>query len=737
MASGPFSISVVRTRTGKSMRRCIFTFLGTLLFFILPLSTSLGHDVRPAYLEIVETGEGQFDVVWKIPMRGDLRPPIKPLFPPQCSSVTAVSTEMLPGSLVERWHMECGVKGLEGQTIEISGLQLTLIDVFLHIEMQDGRVYDAVVKGSSPWYSVQPGPGSLHISLTNLLEGLRHGVGSLELWILLASLTLFFSRTRNMFYTSVLLGFGYAVGFVAGAFGLIDIDNGWGRAAVSFLTLAFILRYSRVRIRGKDDPIPQFMLFGGMLLTGTLLGTGFTGGWSPAGLATLDIPVALFSYVLGTWASLLLMFGIMSRIQLLIGRIRVNSSNWLVRVPEYIIGAGGAFLLFRSMATILHPGMVLPYVRPETVIATLAIGYWVGKVGNERGVYGALIFLIALSVGVTLAVLDVPLVLVSTMIPVSIALLGVCIAFSRNLPMPLLLATHVFSGLFLGWVSGNWLTEHMGMVRSSAVGIVLLCCGIVLCALAVRKGALKKEHTTVDRITGLGFILVALVMRLFGYEASSFTAVSALATTGGIRIPVMSVVLFIGIASVIAVYFTRMKRKTGAPRAALIAATLLIIGLAIYPYGRIVLARPFVSIQKMNEDDTKGLIADLLQNTYRAVNLQDEFEIYDKLALSVHGDLVEKIYLESRKRTVLSSQDSPEVQIIEVTIADIIDTKATDDRLGYTFTCEWYVSGTIRHWAHQHNRQNRYVGLITVKRIEDTWKIVEWELLDEQRIMDS
>ena len=86
--------------------------------------------------------------------------------------------------------------------------------------------------------------------------------------------------------------------------------------------------------------------------------------------------------------------------------------------------------------------------------------------------------------------------------------------------------------------------------------------------------------------------------------------------------------------------------------------------------------------------------------------------------------------------TVLPNQDSPEVQIIEVTISDIMEEEITNDRLGYTYTCEWFVSGTIRHWAHQHNRQNRYIGLITVKRIEEVWKITEWELLDEQRIMD-
>jgi hypothetical protein len=648
-----------------------------------------------------------------------------------------VTADVLPGSLVERWRMDCGEQGLEGQTIEISGLPLTLMDVFLHIEMKDGRTYDTVVRGSDPSYTVRPGPSPLGILKENILNGLRAGIGSLELWLLIAAMTFFFGRKKDLLLAIMLTGLGYAVGFVAGAFGMILIDNGWGRAAVSLLTFALILQKEQFRSEAKNYSLYKNILLSGMFISTSLLGAGSSGAWSNTGLATLVMPVALFTYMIGIWTSLFAIMVITTRIQLLLGLINAKPTSWPVRIPAYVIGTGSAFLLFRSLGVIANPGSVQPFVRPESVIAALAFGYWAGRMENNRGVFGALFFIGALSAGLILAALNAPPALVSTMAPVSIALLGVGVAFNKNYQWFLLIAAGLLSGLFLGWTTGIWLTEHMGLIRPSAVGVVLLCCGLLFYTHAVKKGVLQELPVVFDKLIGLGFMLIALLMQLYSYEASTFTVVSTPGRRGGSGIPVISIILFAGTAAALVILVVRLKRKKAAPLVSAMAAALFIIGLGMYSHGRVVFARPIDSMQNMSEEETKVLITDLLQNTYRAVNLTDEFEIYDKLALSVHGDLVEKIYLESRKRTVLPNQDSPEVQIIEVTIRDIMEEKMTDDRLGYTYTCEWYVSGTIRHWAHQHNRQNRYIGLITVKRIDDAWKITEWELLDEQRIMDS
>ena len=41
------------------------------IFFALSFSRVSAHEVRPAYLEIHQTGTDTYDVLWKVPARGD------------------------------------------------------------------------------------------------------------------------------------------------------------------------------------------------------------------------------------------------------------------------------------------------------------------------------------------------------------------------------------------------------------------------------------------------------------------------------------------------------------------------------------------------------------------------------------------------------------------------------------------------------------------------------------------
>ena len=40
------------------------------------------HEIRPAFLQIIQTSETTYEVFWKIPSMGDAVPKIHPVFPP-------------------------------------------------------------------------------------------------------------------------------------------------------------------------------------------------------------------------------------------------------------------------------------------------------------------------------------------------------------------------------------------------------------------------------------------------------------------------------------------------------------------------------------------------------------------------------------------------------------------------------------------------------------------------------
>ena len=62
--------NVVRfgSRAPNAVLACSFLCLFLFPFFGFPLSA---HEVRPAYLELHQTGAEAYDILWKVPGRGE------------------------------------------------------------------------------------------------------------------------------------------------------------------------------------------------------------------------------------------------------------------------------------------------------------------------------------------------------------------------------------------------------------------------------------------------------------------------------------------------------------------------------------------------------------------------------------------------------------------------------------------------------------------------------------------
>jgi len=79
---------------------------GLIIFLLLGCSSAFAHEMRPAYLELRETKAETYDVLWKVPGRGDnLRLGLYVEFPADCKNLTEPR-----GSMINR--------------VEVAGLRL-------------------------------------------------------------------------------------------------------------------------------------------------------------------------------------------------------------------------------------------------------------------------------------------------------------------------------------------------------------------------------------------------------------------------------------------------------------------------------------------------------------------------------------------------------------------------------------------------------------------------------------
>src|SRR6478752_2288822 len=140
--------------------RASVPLLLTFVFFVTSLSAS-AHEVRPAYLELRQTGADTYDVLWKVPARGDnMRLGIYVEFPPGTSNVTTPRTLFANDASTERWSIK-RLGGLTGDKIHINGLVATTTDVLVRIENLDGTTQVTRVTPSSPSFVVAAAPSGL------------------------------------------------------------------------------------------------------------------------------------------------------------------------------------------------------------------------------------------------------------------------------------------------------------------------------------------------------------------------------------------------------------------------------------------------------------------------------------------------------------------------------------------------------------------------------------------------
>jgi hypothetical protein len=137
-----------------------------------------------------------------------------------------------------------------------------------------------------------------------------------------------------------------------------------------------------------------------------------------------------------------------------------------------------------------------------------------------------------------------------------------------------------------------------------------------------------------------------------------------------------------------------------------------------------------------NEPDpsrAEAIVGDLLHNVYRAFDYREEGDIYDVLAQSVSGELLTDIYLETKRGLVLANQGGAQARVKDIALASVI---VVPDPADDSFSVEagWTVHGSVGHWGHVHQRNNRYLARLRVVVDGERWKLREMSVLQEERL---
>jgi hypothetical protein len=161
---------------------------------------------------------------------------------------------------------------------------------------------------------------------------------------------------------------------------------------------------------------------------------------------------------------------------------------------------------------------------------------------------------------------------------------------------------------------------------------------------------------------------------------------------------------------------------------------ILVIGIvALFPRWHVSIgtsARP----SRISEDDSKVIVHSLLKNVYRAFDFREEENVYDKLAISVSGDLLKDVYLQSRKSMIIEQAGGAQAKVNQVDVLETDVQESKKQKGALDIRTKWTAVGSVGHWGHIHTRQNLYDAILTLVIANGSWKINEIELLEEKRL---
>ncbi|MDB4386481.1 hypothetical protein N9Z47_03860, partial [bacterium] len=203
-----------------------------------------------------------------------------------------------------------------------------------------------------------------------------------------------------------------------------------------------------------------------------------------------------------------------------------------------------------------------------------------------------------------------------------------------------------------------------------------------------------------------------------------------------IRLPVVTTVFVALALLLLVVSFTF---KLNLRKASIAGAVLVIIGLTLFRFLPVELPNPLAEKPKfeLSNEDATQVFAQLHKNMFRAFDYQNESDVYDALSKSVDGELLRQLYLDINQSLKVKEQGGAIARVNEVNLLEGQKSRSAinpDDELPeFDYACKWNLIGTIEHWGHIHERENKYDANFKIQLKDDAWKITEMQVNNEEQ----
>jgi hydrogenase/urease accessory protein HupE len=280
-----------------------------------------------------------------------VRLPVALRLPDDVKDVREPSVQELADSVVERRWVDAGPNGLAGKRIEFVGLPLTITDVLIRIEMEDGRKWTTIARASRPWIEIATSQSKLQVVGTYALEGIRHILLGADHMLFVLGLLLIVKDRWTLLKTVTAFTVAHSITLAIATLGYAEVPALPLNASIA-LSILF-LGPEIVRSWRGETSIAIRHPWAVAFAFGLLHGFGFASALTSAGLPRTELPLALVSFNLGVELGQLGFIALVLALEQSFRVLEIRWPRWAQALPGYTVGSLGAYWTLQRLALLL------------------------------------------------------------------------------------------------------------------------------------------------------------------------------------------------------------------------------------------------------------------------------------------------------------------------------------------------------------------------------------------------
>jgi len=309
-----------------------FTALLLTLFSLL----AIADEMRPALVQINQVDDNHYQILWKVPARGEMKLKLSLIIDGQQAPTTRESY-FVDGSYIERWQIQRdGVQGLQVKVIQ-PGSKIT--DIIIRFESLQGEMVTGRINTSQPTFTFPQELSYENVVKTYTMLGIEHILIGLDHLLFVACLVLIAGVSSKLFWAITGFTVSHSITLAISSLDIFSLPIAPLEAviALSIIFLAVEIAKCNQTSLTYRYPVVVSSSFG------LLHGFGFAAVLAEIGLPSQDFVSALLFFNVGVEIGQLLFISAIIMFLAVLKKIKHLNISRIEHLSSYTIGSVAVF----------------------------------------------------------------------------------------------------------------------------------------------------------------------------------------------------------------------------------------------------------------------------------------------------------------------------------------------------------------------------------------------------------